>query len=152
MNLDLITNRSGRTRALRYKFKLTTEGCWEWAGGKNRLGYGKVVVDTVIGTVYLAHRLMYLLHQGAFDPALCVRHKCHNPLCCNPAHLELGTHADNMRDKAEAGRATKKLTGDDVLKIRSAYPALSQAELARLYGVGRATISMIVLRQTWAHI
>ena len=27
-----------------------------------------------------------------------VRHRCHERLCVNPAHLELGTQADNKRD------------------------------------------------------
>jgi hypothetical protein len=27
-----------------------------------------------------------------------VRHRCHNGLCVNPEHLEVGTRADNKRD------------------------------------------------------
>ena len=27
-----------------------------------------------------------------------IRHRCHNRLCINPKHLELGTQADNKRD------------------------------------------------------
>ena len=27
-----------------------------------------------------------------------VRHKCHNPKCCNPEHLQIGTHKDNWND------------------------------------------------------
>ena len=30
-----------------------------------------------------------------------VRHRCHNRLCVNPEHLELGTQADNKRDDWE---------------------------------------------------
>ena len=30
-----------------------------------------------------------------------VRHRCHNRLCVNPRHLELGDRADNLRDERE---------------------------------------------------
>lgn len=37
---------------------------------------------------------------AGFD--LVVRHRCHNRLCINPDHLELGSRADNKRDDWEA--------------------------------------------------
>jgi len=30
-----------------------------------------------------------------------VRHRCHNRLCVNPRHLEIGSQADNKRDDWE---------------------------------------------------
>ncbi|WP_410468852.1 hypothetical protein [Aestuariicoccus sp. MJ-SS9] len=31
-----------------------------------------------------------------------MRHRCHNGLCINPNHLEVGSRADNKRDDWEA--------------------------------------------------
>ncbi|WP_417810047.1 hypothetical protein [Thioclava sp.] len=30
-----------------------------------------------------------------------IRHRCHNPLCINPEHLEIGSRADNKHDDWE---------------------------------------------------
>jgi len=79
-----------------------------------------------------------------------VLHKCDNPPCVNPDHLELGTHADNMRDMAERGRSSRgeqhppsKLTDAEADEIRSLKGAVSQSVLAKRYSVNQSTISLI---------
>ena len=51
-----------------------------------------------------------------------------------------------------AANVHAKLTTDDVQMIRHLYPGFSQGQLAALYGVSKANISMIVRRQTWRHV
>jgi len=52
-----------------------------------------------------AHRASYRIHNGEIPSDMHVRHRCDNPACVNPDHLELGTHQQNMSDKALRGTA-----------------------------------------------
>lgn len=88
------------------------DDCWNWTGPTKR-GYGHAAVNrhrqvpgrTRIKSVR-ANRVAYELHHGVeLDPKQLVCHSCDNPSCCNPAHLWLGTNADNIHDMLAKGRA-----------------------------------------------
>lgn len=131
-----------------------SDDCWLWLA-HTKDGYGKIH-DNGKSPKY-AHRVVYELKVGAIPEGLIVMHTCDTPGCCNPAHLRLGTHADNVRDKCEKGRArgpqvrgedhwTTRLSDRTIRAIRRKYRSgrLSQRTLAREYGITQAWVSKIV--------
>lgn len=135
--------------------------CWLWqySGCGKFYEYGKTTLD---GKRMTAHRAAYILSYGDIPDGLEVCHTCDNGKCCNPMHLWLGTHTDNMRDKMRKGRGNHqigevnhaaKLTEQDVLEIREwLKQGMSQREAARRKGVSSVAISYINTRTTWRHI
>jgi DNA-binding CsgD family transcriptional regulator len=85
--------------------------CWLWLGGTTSGGDYGAIEDTraELGRKYESmqvHRVAWALaNKQPLSPDFIVRHRCDVSMCCNPEHLEPGTHADNMRDKHERGRA-----------------------------------------------
>ena len=54
------------------------------------------------GQQYAAYRFIYCaLNDVTPSFAEVIRHRCHNRQCINPAHLEIGSRADNKRDDWE---------------------------------------------------
>jgi hypothetical protein len=46
----------------------------------------------------------WIITNGSIPNSMHVLHICDNKACCNPAHLYLGTHQDNMADVKARGR------------------------------------------------
>jgi hypothetical protein len=132
-------------------------GCWEWMGSKKPAGYGQL---NLAGKMVNTHKFSWEIHNGPVEAGLVVRHKCDNPGCVNPDHLELGTPADNVGDAVVRGRMQhgdghymRKLEGKDIPEIRAAHAAgRGFVDLARDYGVSDSTIADAVYRRTWKHI
>ena len=137
--------------------------CIIFAGYKDSCGYG---VRKVGGVNHGAHRVAYCEANGVTLESikgLIVRHTCDNPSCVNPAHLVIGTQADNMADKVERGRARgqasgadntrSKLTAQQVEAIRREYVPRSKEHglqaLANKYGVSAMQIHRIVKSLNW---
>ena len=57
-------------------------------------GYGALTRDRKF---HLAHRLSYQLSKGEIPVGLQIDHKCRQPYCVNPDHLEAVTSAENTR-------------------------------------------------------
>lgn len=139
--------------------------CWLWTGSCTKAGYGMISSGTRTERGnYLplyAHRVSYEAAYGPLEARMEACHRCDNPPCVNPSHLFAGTVADNARDMQRKGRSTAgethaaaKLTDDDVRAIRSRYAAggISQAALAKEYGLFQTNVSHIVLRRRWKHV
>lgn len=146
-------------RLARIGWNVTESGCWEWAGLRNRDGYGKVYHG---GKYHLAHRVARSVFTEPVPNGAVIIHSCDNPPCINPAHLRSGTVAENNADAVEKGRnrgakgtahRNAKLTDEDVRNMREDYAkGMRQADLVKKYGVNQSGVSKIVTRRTWKHI
>lgn len=83
--------------------------CWTWTGAKDGKGYGRFnwTGSRPVRTKS-AHIAAWLL-SGLPAPAAgaILMHDCDNPSCVNPAHLRVGTKAQNSRDMVERGRSAR---------------------------------------------
>lgn len=129
----------------------TASDCWEWLGERNHDEYGKF--GSVVFGYRFAHRMSWEVANNRIIPAgILVRHKCDNPPCVNPNHLELGTDADNCADSVERGRRFKKLTEVEVGAIRRRYAdgGCTYQQLAKEFSVIPGTIGDIIRGRRWS--
>jgi len=113
--------------------------CWLWKASVNDKG---LPYFTVGGRKYIAYRLVYWLTHPAWDVTNkheLVLHTCtdangvvvDSPLCCNPAHLRVGTNEDNMLDMML--RSRKGLTMDAIcaiMDINGRFPEFTHSQIA----------------------
>lgn len=138
--------------------------CWPYGSGK---GYGRLSVGPKGGPLIGAHVYSYQIHKGPVPSGMVVMHDCDNPCCVNPAHLTAGPQKRNIRDMVARGRQPDfertlpdvkgeanghaLLTERDVRDIRAAA-GVSNAELARKYGVSVWTIRDARSGRNWKHV
>ena len=76
------------------------DGCWPYLGHVNRLGYGQMAITYPPAAPWrnaMAHRFAFEVLVGPIPDGLVLDHLCRNRSCCNPAHLEPVTLAENTR-------------------------------------------------------
>lgn len=135
------------------------DSCWTWtAAVASAKGYGRFRGGW-------AHRAAWQFSRGAIPLGACVLHRCDNRLCVNPAHLFLGTNADNIADKVAKGRQARGVASSgtdaerrhlddaraaEVVQMRTAGKKLR--DIASAVGVSIGAVSDVVRGQTWRHV
>lgn len=141
-------------------YKVTETGCFECTShAVNSTGYFFIRNN---GKTYQLHRFIYKEMFGEIPKGLVVRHKCDNRKCINPEHLELGTLADNNRDRVERGRSgdvkgekvgTSKLKESEVKEIKSLLrEGVKGKRIAKIFNVSESAISCIKRGERWQHV
>jgi HNH endonuclease len=135
-----------------------TATCWICSGWSARAGgYVQIFIESAPGGKQIrdfAHRIAYRLAHGEIPDGFNVLHRCDNPRCVNPAHLFLGTQADNIHDCAHKNRRNafgcQKLHPPDIHAIRDLLrQRVLHKDIAARFGVARNTISQIASGVTW---
>ena len=90
-------------------------GCWLWFGSVASR-YGRIAYK---GKYHTTHRLAWELANRPLKPGEVVCHRCDTTVCLNPAHLFVGTQADNMADMVAKGRARPRGLNHGEFTVRS---------------------------------
>lgn len=154
--------KKGKSKSLAEKFwakVAKSDGCWLWTGYvyPGGTGYGTVVFG---GRRLGAHRASLIVHGIDLPDGSVVCHSCNNKICVNPAHLRVGTSADNNEQARQDGIAaigervgTAKLLDAEAAIIKEELRRGGRTgELARRFRVAPPTISDIKAGRTWGHL
>ena len=136
--------------------------CWLWTGFVDATGYGQFGHES---KSCKPHRVILAEKLGrSLSPEECCMHSCDTPLCCNPAHLSIGTRGENIVDAHRKRRLSRPprahvlggstaFSEDEVTAMRQRRANGEKiVHIAKSLGINRLTVSNIVNRKTWRHV
>jgi hypothetical protein len=136
-------------------------GCWLWAGGVTRDGYGKLALFLGRGARpkqkhVTAHRYSFFLRHGRWP--VNGLHSCAVPACVNWDHITDGTQAENVRQCHERGRHDRsgwrpKATAEQVLDWRRRYASgESIGSITKDSGLSRTIVKRAIRGKTYRRL
>jgi len=131
--------------------------CWPWLGTSTNKTQGAYGTITVNNKTIPAHVFSYMYHKGRIPKGYVVRHKCDNPRCVNPAHLEIGTKRENALDHVEREPNSRVKLNTECVKVikwfLKNHPDSQLAnKLAKFHKVTVETIYSIKSGITWKQV
>lgn len=122
------------------KHTLQSGDCMVWRGCLNTDGYPRMAGNVKV------HRRVYELETGIDISGLVVRHRCDNPKCINPDHLEHGSQNQNIKDRDERNRTYRVITKEIVRRVLELadVDVLSRKEIAIIVGIDSRRVSDII--------
>jgi AraC-like DNA-binding protein len=109
------------------------------------------------------HRLAWALANKAVPPlGMHVMHSCDRPACVNPAHLTVGTAADNQRDCSRKGRKnvpkgsrhkSAKTTEGQMIRAAHLFAAgMTYRRISQRLGISRWSLMKAFQGHRWPHL
>lgn len=134
-----------------------TDECIRWPYGLDGKGYGRVWDGKTMTAV---HRMACAVQNGICpDETFDAAHGCNNKWCVNPRHLRWATKSENALDRVGHDTHIRgernpgaKLRINDVVRIKRLKGKMSNAAIAREYGVSPAQVCRILNGKKWGWV
>ncbi len=128
--------------------------CWPWQGHYTNRGVPELHFRQGDKRYYFkAYRLLYEYFVGPIPQGKTVFRTCGEASCVNPAHIEVGTEKEKMRNLVARGgysNGREVLNEAQVRSIRASK--MNNYALAERYGVTYSAIVDVRNGRTWSHV
>ena len=109
-------------------------GCWDWTGAKRPSGHGLLWYG---GRLQSAYKYFYERDIAILMDGFELHHKCNNPGCVNPKHLQAVTRSEHqMIQPTHTKRSPARVA--EVIRLRD-EDQLSFTEIAFVMGISATT-------------